>query len=100
MVRSPVVGSAICKRRCGDASVTRGEKALPEDCPKFPWTEALHDEPEISFGGLTAAIAAIIIMSGSLFVLMREAGMNPLQLYSDADTAKEEKAAARRRAST
>ena len=91
-------GKVACRGKCNlQATVRRRicnarRGALPEDCPKFPWTEALYDEPEISFGGLTAAIAAIIIMSGSLFVLMREAGMNPLQRYSDVDTAAEEKA--------
>jgi len=91
-------GKVACRKKCNlQATVRRRicnarRGALPEDCPKFPWAEALYDEPEISFGGLAAASAAIIIVSGSLFVLMREAGMNPLQLYSGVDTASEEKA--------
>ena len=81
-------GEVACRRKCNlQATVRRRicnlRTSLPEGCPKFPWAEAWYDEPEISFGGLIVTCAAVMLASVSLFVLMREAGMNPLGLYKD-----------------
>jgi hypothetical protein len=81
-------GKAACRKKCNlQAAVRRRicnlRTTLPEGCPKFPWAEAWYDEPEISFGGLIVTCAAVMLVSVSLFVLMRQAGMNPLSLYKE-----------------
>lgn len=81
-----VDGHAVCTGKCNLQAAIRERVCfirtrLPDDCPKFPWAQAWYDEPEISFGGLIAASAAVILVVTSLFVLAREAGLRPLGLF-------------------
>lgn len=81
-----VDGHAVCMGKCNLQAAIRERVCfirtrLPDDCPKFPWAQAWYDEPEISFGGLIAASAAVILVVTSLFVLAREAGLRPLGLF-------------------
>jgi len=81
-----VDGHAVCTGKCNLQAAIRERVCfirtrLPDDCPKFPWVQAWYDEPEISFGGLIAASAAVILVVTSLFVLAREAGLRPLGLF-------------------
>lgn len=83
-------GVPVCEKRCNlQAEIRRGicdaRTTLPDGCPKFPWAEAWYDEPEISFGGLVAASAAVLLATISLFVLMREAGLKPFGLFRETD---------------
>ena len=75
-----------CKHKCNLQSTLRRKicamrTTLPADCPKFPWAQAWYDEPEVSFGGLAVVSAAVIFVTVSAFVLMREAGLKPLGLF-------------------
>lgn len=89
-----VDGKAVCEKKCNlQASIRRSicevRTQLPDGCPKFPWKEAWYDEPEISFGGLVAASAAILLAATSIFVLMREAGLQPFALYKEPKNAEQ-----------
>ena len=81
-------GEPACEQKCNLQATVRRKicsirSTLPADCPRFPWAQAWYDEPEVSFAGLAAVAAAVIFVTVSAFVLMREAGLKPLGLFSD-----------------